>query len=413
MTPRFAISGVGVAAPTGIGVGAHWKNTLGRRGGLRRIAPEVHGGTGLRVAGSVPDFRPEEFVSPQIRVQTDRWTWLGMAAAELALADAALPEPDADRSRLAVLTAAATGGNEFGQREIHALWGKGPRAVSVYQSIGWFYAALCGQTSIRHGVTGRCGVTVAEGAGGLQAAAAALRLLRRGGADHVLLGAAEAPLSPFALVCHQHDTLSTGAEPAAAYLPFTRRARGGVLGEGAAMVVVEDADLARRRGAQVYAELAAVASTHDAHHPEEPPPDAGRLVAAVRSALDRADVVPSQVDVVFADASGDPRWDRLEIEALEAVFGTAAAPPVAVPKTLTGRLNSAGALLDLSWAALSLFHDVIPPAADGLDGIPFRGALDVVRTPRRDTGLGTALVIARGAGGFNAAAVLHAPGGHR
>jgi 3-oxoacyl-(acyl-carrier-protein) synthase len=412
MSGRFVISGIGVVAPTGTGQAAHWKSTLDRRDGLRPLHAAPNGWPGPRVAGVISDFQVGDFVPERVRAQTDRWTWLGLAAAELALSDAAITLPLPDPVRFAVLTSAASGGNEFGQREIQALWSKGPRAVSAYQSIAWFYAALSGQLSIRYGITGRCGVSVAEGAGGLNALAAALRLLRRDEADRVLVGGAEAPLSPFALACHSLDALSPQARADSAYLPFTAVASGAVPGEGGAMLVIEDADTARERGAQVYAELASVACTHDAHHPQDPPPDPDALAAAMRMALDRAGATADHVDVVFADACGDARWDCLEREALRAVFGARMTRlPMAVPKTLTGRLGSAGATLDLSWAALALFNDIVPPSAKGMDHAGGTGELDVVATPRRDTGLRTALVVARGSGGFNAAAILRAPGG--
>jgi minimal PKS chain-length factor (CLF/KS beta) len=407
----LVISGIGVVAPTGIGVAAHWKNTLDRRAGIRPVDPATAGDSGIRVAGVVSDFDPADFVPRRLQVQTDRWCWMGLAAAEMALADAAIS--DFDPYRLAILTAASEGGNEYGQREIQALWRDGPRAVSAYQSIAWFYAALAGQVSIRHGAKGRCGVAVADAAGGLHAAAQARRLLLRGQADHVLLGAAEAPLSPYALLCQASlGRHSTAGAAAGAYLPFSEQAAGWVPGEGGAMLVLERAETARARGAQIYAELAAVASTHDAHHPADPPPTAAHMAAAIALALERAGVTPGEVDLVLADGDGNRRWDALEAEALISALGRRAADvPVAVPKTLTGRLNSACGVLDLAWAALALFHDVVPPACEDLDGRPVIAGLDVARAPRRDANLHTALVFTRGVGGFNAAAVLKTAGG--
>ncbi|GAA1745351.1 beta-ketoacyl synthase N-terminal-like domain-containing protein [Nonomuraea bangladeshensis] len=407
----LVISGIGVVSPVGIGVAAHWKGTLDRRSGIQPIDAALSGGSGIRVAGVVPDFDPADFLPRRLQVQTDRWCWMGLAAAELALADAAVGT--FDPYRLAVLTAGSAGGNEYGQREIQALWREGPRAVSAYQSIAWFYAALAGQVSIRHGAKGRCGVAVADAAGGLHAAAQARRLLLRGQADQVLVGAAEAPLSPYALVCQSSLGRHSGADTArGAYLPFSERAAGSVPGEGGAMLVLERADTARARGAQVYAELASVACTHDAHHPADPPPTAAHMAEAVALALERAGVTPAEVDVILADGDGNRCWDELEAEALVSVLGARALEvPLAVPKTLTGRLNSACGVLDLAWAALALFHDVVPPAREDLDGQKVIAGLDVVRAPRRDTNLRTALVFTRGVGGFNAAAVLRTAGG--
>lgn len=397
------ITGIGVVAPTGIGVVEHWESTVGRRGGLGPISSFDASGLPVRVAGEVPWFDENEFVPSRLQVQTDRWTWMGLAATRMALDDAALDPSAHDPYDLSVVTASASGGNLFGQREIHALWEKGPRAVSAYQSIGWFYAANSGQISILEQLKGACGVVVSDSAGGIDAIASACRLIRRG-TKAVATGGTEAPLSPYALACQSGQaTLSTSDHPARAYRPFAPDACGYVPGEGGAMLVVEDRDFARRRGVpRIYAEIAGTASTHDAHHLTDPPPDHRKLARAMRLAMERAGCSPDDVDVVFADAAGDRALDALEAAAITQVVGKHV--PVAVPKTMTGRLYAGGAALDLSWAALALHHGLIPPSVN-LDGVAT--GIDIV-TKAREARLRTVLVVARGAGGFNSAAVLRA-----
>jgi 3-oxoacyl-(acyl-carrier-protein) synthase len=153
----------------------------------------------------------------------------------------------------------------------------------------------------------------------------------------------------------------------------------------------------------VYAEIAGTAATHDAHHPTDPPPDHRHLARAMREAIGRAGCAPEEVDVVFADGAGDPVRDKQEAAAIRDVFGDRPVP-VTVPKTMTGRLYSGGSALDLAWAALALTHDVIPPSVN-VDASGEHG-LDLVTTARVDAGLRTALVVARGTGGFNSAALL-------
>lgn len=402
------ITGIGVVAPTGIGVAEHWAGTLAARSRLGRVTAFDASRSPIRVVGEVPGFDEAAHVPSRLRVQTDRWTWMALASATLALADAGLDPAECDPYDLAVVTASSSGGNAFGQREIHALWSQGPRSVSAYQSIGWFYAASSGQISIRDQLKGGCGVVVADGAGGIEAAASAGRSIRRG-AKAVLVGGTEAPLSPYALACHARlSALSTGDDPATAYRPFAADATGSVLGEGGALLVVEDPGFAADRGARPYAEIAATASTQDAADPTGPPPDGRGLARAARTAIERAGVGPDEVDVVFADAVGHPDHDRPEVEALTEVFGGRRVP-VAVPKTMTGRLNCGGAALDLAWAALALRHGVIPPSV-GLDPVA-PGGLDLVTAARPAPGLRTALVVARGFGGFNSAAVVRAANG--
>ncbi|WP_037641255.1 beta-ketoacyl synthase N-terminal-like domain-containing protein [Streptomyces bicolor] len=404
---RSVITGIGVVAPTGIGVAEHWKRTLER---VSRIGPITEFDTSKlpsHLAGRVTGFDESAYVESKLRVQTDRWTWMALAAGRLAFEDADLDPHVHDPFDLSVVTASASGGNAFGQREIHNLWSQGPGSVTAYQSIGWFYAASSGQLSIRDQLKGACGVLVADATGGLDALAQARRLIARG-TGAVLVGGTEAPLSPYAMACQAgRATLSREPDPAAAYRPFAADSPGHVPGEGGAMVIVEEAEWAARRGAPAaYAEVLGTASTHDAHHPTEPAPDHRQLARAIREAIERSGLTPERIDVVFADGAGEPRLDRREADALVEIFGRRGVP-VAVPKTATGRLSSGGAALDLSWAALALAHDTVPPSVH-LTAEP-GDDLDLVTAARENAGLRTALVVARGEGGFNSAAVLGLP----
>ncbi|MFJ2115908.1 beta-ketoacyl synthase N-terminal-like domain-containing protein [Streptomyces sp. NPDC087850] len=406
MTPAAVITGIGVVAPTGTGVREHWDNTLAGRSGIAPITSFDASGLPVAVAGQVTGFEETEWVDHRLIVQTDRWTWLAFAASRLALDDAGLDLAGQNPLELSVVTAGGSGGNAFGQREIQALWQEGPRAVSAYQSIGWFYAASSGQLSIRHQLKGACGVLVADGAGGIDAVRQARRLLARGSAV-VLTGGTEAPLSPYALACQSGQRgLSHGTDPDTAYRPFAADATGHVPGEGGAMLVLEPRERARERGARMYAEVAGTAATHDAWHPEDPPPDPRQLERAVRESIARAGCTPDDIDVVFADGAGAARADRLELDALRAVFGGRRVP-VTVPKTMTGRLCSGGAALDLAWAALAIDRGVLPPTVN-VSADALGPGLDLV-TEARPADVRHALVVARGVGGFNSAAVLRRP----
>jgi 3-oxoacyl-(acyl-carrier-protein) synthase len=401
------ITGIGVVAPTGVGVDEHWRATLAGTSRLGPVTTFDAGALPVSVVGEVTGFDEAAHVDSRTRVQTDRWTWMALAATRMALEDAGL-EPDRhDPYDLAVITSSASGGNAFGQREIQALWSDGPRAVSAYQSIGWFYAASSGQISIKEQLKGSCGVLVSDGAGGLDAVAAAARAIRRG-TRAVVVGGTEAALSPYALACQvAAGTLSEDPDPTTAYRPFAPDAGGHVPGEGGAMLVVEDDTFARRRGVRNrYARLAGYAATHDAA-PLGAPHDPAAFERAIREALHRAGCTPADVDLVFADGAGHPGADSVEVAALCAVFGPRSVP-VAIPKTMTGRLNAGGAALDLSWAALTLAHRTVPPSVN-LAEFADDHILDIVTASYSDADIRTALVVARGAGGFNSALVLRRP----
>jgi minimal PKS chain-length factor (CLF/KS beta) len=394
------VTGLGVVAPNGLGVEEYWSAVLGARSGIGPISRFDPASYPTRLAGQVPGFAAAEHLPGTLVVQTDQWTHLGLVAAEWALADAGVDPRTVPEYDMAVVTASSSGGTEFGQHEIQRLWRHGPRHVTAYQSIAWFYAATTGQISIRHGMRGPCGVIASEQAGGLDAIGQARRTLRSG-ARLVVTGGTDAALCPYGLVAQlSTGRLSTGSDSATAYTPFDRGAAGYLPGEGGAILIVEDAPHATARGVQGYGEIAGYAATFD------PRPGSGRppgLRRAVELALADAGVSAADVDVVFADAAGVPELDRIEAETLAAVFGPGGVP-VTAPKTMTGRLY-AGMALDVATALLAIRDGVVPPTVGVRDPIA-HPRLDLVCDQPRPGEIEVALVLARGFGGFNAALVV-------
>jgi 3-oxoacyl-(acyl-carrier-protein) synthase len=404
---RAVITGLGVVAPNGIGTEPWWQATKEGRGGIGPITHFDASRYSTVLAGEVDGFEATDYIDQRLIVQTDRWTWMGLAATEMALKDAAFDPTGQDPYRMSVITASSSGGNEFGQKEIQNLWGKGPIFVGAYQSIAWFYAATTGQISIKHGMKGPCGVIIAEGAGGLEALWHARRTIRRG-VDFVVSGGTEAPIGPYALVCQlRSGRLSSETDPARAYRPFDAGANGYVPGEGGAIVVVEALDTAQERGAPaIYAEILGYGATNDAHDASRPPSDGRQLARAISLALERAGVAPGDVDAIFADAAGVPEADAAEAEAIRHVFGDrASSVPVTAPKTMTGRLYAGGAALDVAAAALAMRDGCLPPTIN-LDEPAPGCELDFVVGEAREAKLDTVLVNARGFGGYNAALIL-------
>nr|WSX53535.1 ketosynthase chain-length factor [Streptomyces sp. NBC_00974] len=410
MSGRTVITGIGVVAPNGIGADAFWKATQSGTAVLGRITREGCEHLPLRIAGEVRGFDAASVVEERFLVQTDRYTHHALAAADLALEDARLGRADYedDPFSVGVVTAAGSGGGEFGQRELQHLWEQGPRYVGPYQSIAWFYAASTGQISIRRGLKGPCGVVAADEAGGLDAFAHAARAIRQG-SRAMLVGATEAPLAPYSIVCQLgYEALSTHEDPERAYRPFTDKACGYVPAEGGAMFLVEDERAAMRRGASVRAVLAGHAATFTApHHPEAEGEYGEGLAHAIRGALRDAGCAPEEVDVVFADALGTPEADRAEAAAiLSALGGHGRTVPVTAPKTGTGRAYCAAPALDTAAAVLALEHGVVPPTPNVFDVCH---DLDVVTGGARPAELRTALVLSRGLMGSNAALVIRNP----
>ncbi|MEW1671770.1 ketosynthase chain-length factor [Streptomyces noursei] len=407
MSPATVVTGIGITAPNGLGTRHYWDAT---RTGRSAIAPATRfdpTGYPAQLAGEITDFTAEDHLPGPLLAQTDRVTRLALLAADWAFADAGITPSTLDAYAMGVVTASSSGGFEFGQNELRALWSKGSRHVSAYQAFAWFYAVNTGQISIRHGMKGPSGVVVSDQAGGLDALAQARRHIRKG-TPLVLSGGLDASLCPWGWVAQlASERLSTSRDPHRAYLPFDAAAHGHVPGEGGALLLLEDADAARDRGAHVYGEIAGYGATFD------PAPTSGRpptLRRAIELALDDARTAPADIDVVFADAAALPELDRIETRALTDVFG-AHAVPVTAPKTMIGRLNSGAAPLDVAAALLALRDGLIPPTVN-VTPDPSH-PIDLV-TEARPAALRTALVLARGHGGFNSALVVRAadPGRH-
>ncbi len=406
MNGHAVVTGMGVVAPNGIGTDAFWKATREGISVLDLITRDGCEGLPMRVAGEVRGFDATAVIEERFVVQTDRFTHFAMAAADLALADSGL-RADADSPfDVGVVTAAGSGGGEFGQRELQRLWGQGPRFVGPYQSIAWFYAASTGQISIRGGFKGPCGVVASDEAGGLDAVAHACRNVARG-TRAVVVGAAEAPLAPYSAVCQLgYAELSRATEPADAYLPFTSSACGFAPAEGGAMLVVEDAEHARRRGAAARATVAGQAATFTG--PSRWADSREGLARAIRGALAQARCSPGDIDVVFADAVGTPQADLAEAGALADALGRhSSRVPVTAPKTGTGRAYCGAPLLDIAAAVLAMEDGVVPPTPHVTDVCH---DLDLVTGRPRPARLRTALILSRGLMGSNSALVLTGTG---
>jgi minimal PKS chain-length factor (CLF/KS beta) len=400
---RAVVTGIGVVAPSGIGADAHWKSVLDGASKLAPITRFDSSSYPVSLAGEVPEFNVDDYITARLKVATDRWTWHGFAATQEALADSALDLSTMDAYDTAVALASSSGGNEFGQGELQSLWSEPDGKVSVYQSIAWFYAASVGQISILHQLKGQCSVLVAEAAGGLDSFAQATRTVRRG-TKVVFAGGTEGPLSPYALTCQlSTKRLSTDTDPATAYRPFESGAAGYVAAEGGAVLLVEDLDHALERGAEIYGEVLGWAATHDGRASR--PGDGGdteQVARAMRLAIQRAGRDPSDVDVVFPDAVGVPECDLVEATAIRSVLGDDV--PVTTQKGQLGRMYQGGAAVDVATALQAIRSDTLPPTPGMTDVAP-GCELNFVRTPTA-TRTSLALINARGYDGYNTSLVL-------
>lgn len=401
MNTSVWITGVGVAAPTGLGRDEHWKATVE---GDRRITPITRfdtTGYPSTLAGQITGFEPADHIPKRLLPQTDISTRLALVAVAEAIEDARLRPEDTTDYDMGVVTSNATGGFAFTHREFRKLWHQGPRSVSVYESFAWFYAVNTGQISIRNGMRGPGSALVADQAGGLDAIGHARRTVRNG-TPIVVTGGIDSALDPWGYASHiSSGRISRTTDPARAYLPFSADPEGHVPGEGGAMLLVESAESALTRGVEPLAEIAGYASGFD---PEPGTGDSSVLRRVIETAVTDAGLGPEDVDVVFADAAADPGDDAAEAGAIREVFGPGGVP-VTAPKALVGRLGSGGGPLDTATALSAFSAGSIPPTGTDIE-VPREYGIDLVGARPRPANLDTALLLARGIRGFTSAVLL-------
>ncbi|MFI6896645.1 ketosynthase chain-length factor [Streptomyces sp. NPDC050256] len=405
MRQDVVVTGIGVTAPNGVGAEAFWESTLKGVSGIRPISRFDAAGYPVSVAGEIPEFEAEKAFTKKLMPQTDRLTRLSLFASAFALEDAAIRPGELPEFSMGVSVSSSTGGLEFGQRELQQLWGTGWESVSAYMSFAWYYAVHTGQISIRNGMRGPGGVVISEQAGGLDALALARRRVRKGVAV-MTAGGMDGLICPYgAAIQSSAREVSTQTDPDRAYLPFDPDAAGHVIGEGGAILILESrADAESRQAPRIHGTIAGYGSAFD---PAPAESGGDGLLRAARVALADAGLTASDIDVVFADAAATPSLDRAEATVLSALFGDCGVP-VSAPKTMTGRLLSGGAPLDVAAALLAIRDRTVPPAVNVVPG-RIDPRIDLVTGSGRSLDIRAALILARGRGGFASAVVVTRP----
>ena len=409
MSKEAVITGLGVIAPAGTGREAFWNGVRSGKSFLTPITRFDATRFSSKVAGVIPDFQPAQVIDPRIIAQTDRWTHFDLVCAKEAIADANLDIQQEEPTRIGAVFAAGTGGNAYGQQQLHICWEKGPRYVSAYQSIAWFYAASIGQVSINNGIRGYGRNICAEAAGGLIALAHAAKIIEQGACDVVIVGGSEAPVAPYAFACCQASGLVSSETGPYPYRPFDAARSGPIIGEGGAAFCIESKEHAQRRGASIYARIAGGGQSFDGKQTHEPESSGRAYATAMQHALKAAQLESSEIDWVLCDGLGTREGDRAEVKALQHVFGDdLASIPASAPKSMFGRLLNGASTVDVVMALLGMQSDVILPTV-GFTQPDAQCLIDCVPNESRSHMLNNVLVGARGFGGFNASLVLRKP----
>jgi 3-oxoacyl-[acyl-carrier-protein] synthase II len=405
---RVAITGIGLVTPIGVGAETNWRNALAGTSGLGRPSERHDPNLPVRVVGEVRDFEATDFITKKLMVRSDRNTHFAFAACQEALADAGIDPEQVDKTQVGLVFASNYGGLSYYLDNLERLHQKGPSFVSAYMATAWIPSASVGQLSILYGFTGYSKTLINDSAGGLDAVGAGYAAIRRGDSDVIIAGGFEAALADAAMVCLASfgDICRDSDDPTTAYRPFDSDRRGIVVAEGGAIVLLEELEQAKSRGAHIYAEVCGFAQTCDAVHLQRFADDGEQYARAMRLALGQGGVDSGDVDYVSADGRAIEAADRSEAKAIKlGLDGRGAEVPVSAPKSMSGNTLAGAGTIDTAYAALALRDGAIPPTINIDKQDPELGLNIVANEPLR-TELDVALVLARGTGGVNSALVL-------
>ncbi len=408
---RVVITGVGAVTPIGTGADGLWAGLVARRSAVRAVTRFDPTPFRSRIAAEIPDFRPQDRLAAKQVKRLDRFSQLAVTSAGLALEDAALRPAGEDGDRVGVMMGSALGGVAHAEAQIGPFLKEGARGLDPTLALAVFAGAASCNIAIAFGFTGPNATNAMSCASGTIAVGDAFQTIRAGRADVMLAGGAEAPLAPmtfgaFAVI----RAMSTrNDDPSAASRPFDRERDGFVMGEGAAVLVLEERSRALARGAKIYAEVAGYAQTNDAYHMTAPRPDARQAARAIRLALEDGRVGPGEVGYVNAHGSATPLNDPTETAALKLVFGEGAYRlAVSGTKGYYGHALGASGAIEAAICALAVARRWLPPTINLEHPDP---ACDLDCLPGEGRRAEPEAVVSNsfGFGGVNAVLVLRRP----
>ena len=405
---RVVVTGVGLVSPLGIGTEATWSALVAGKSGIGPITQFDPADYDSRIAGEVPDFDPKDFLDVKQVRRTDRFIQFGLAAAHFAMEDSGLPVETVGAHRVGVLVGSGIGGIATIETTARTLIERGPSRISPFFIPMLAINMAAGHISIRYGLSGPNSAPSTACTTGLHALGDAYRLIQHGYADAVLAGGTEAVVQPLAVggFCRMKALSTRNDEPEKASRPWDRDRDGFVIGEGAGLLVLEELEQARRRGAAIYAEVAGYGMSADAHHISAPHPEGAGAETVMRRAMEDAGLELDRLDYINAHGTSTPLGDVSEIRAIKRLFGDHAKKlTVSSTKSATGHLLGAAGGLEAGILALAV-RDQVLPATLNLDHPDEECDLDFVPHEARHTELEVGLTNSFGFGGTNGAVVM-------
>ena len=408
MKRRVVVTGVGLVTPLGIGTGPTWEALINGRSGVGPITRFDAGAYASQIAAEVKGFDVEAWFEKKQAKNIDHFVQYAVAAAEMAWQDSGLSITEENRDRVGVITGCGMGGLPTIEEYHQVVMERGPRKITPFFIPRVIPNMVSGQISIRLGSRGPNLSQTTACAAGTHAVGEAFRHIAYGDCDAVITGGAEAVICPLAVGGFSAmKALSTRNDaPQAASRPFDRDRDGFVISEGSGMLVLEELESARARGAKIYAEVIGYGQTSDAFHIAAPPEDGEGAARCMAMALRDAGLAPGQVDYINAHGTSTPLNDFCETRAIKTVFGEQAYKlAVSSTKSMTGHMLGAAGGVEAAFTALTIFHGIIPPTIN-LENPDPDCDLDYVPLNAREQRVQVAMSNSFGFGGTNGVVVL-------
>jgi 3-oxoacyl-[acyl-carrier-protein] synthase II len=364
---RVVITGIGAVTPIGHGQEGLWQGVLRGQSAVRRVSTFDVSAYRCQVAAEVRDFDPTPHLDKKQLKRLDRYSQFAVCTAKMAVADACLYLDEERHDQVGVCIGSALGGMITAEAQHGEFTARGLGAVSPMLAVSVFGAAASCNIAIEFGITGPNTANCNSCAAGAIAIGDAMRFIQRGEAEIMLAGGVEAPIAPLSFGAFSviRAMSKRNHDPERACRPFDKGRDGFVMGEGAAILVLEEVAHAERRGARIYGELLGYSLTNDAHHMSAPHPTGAEGARAIAMALKDAGLRPEDIEYINAHGSSTPLNDKTETMAIKQVFGDHARRlPISGTKGLYGHPLGASGAIEAAIGALSLSHDYLPPTVN-------------------------------------------------
>jgi len=408
MKRRIVVTGVGIISPLGTGIEKNWKGIIEGKSGIRYITRFDASTFPVKIAGEVPDFNPEEYIEKKEVKKMDTFIHYALAASIMAAKDAGLEVTSENAERVGVYIGSGIGGLPAIEHWHTVLKEKGPGRVTPFFIPMVIINLASGQVSIQLGAKGPNSCAVTACATGNNSIGDAFKIIERGDADVMIAGGTESVITPLCVAGFSSmKALSTRNDaPEKASRPFDKNRDGFILGEGAGILVLEEMETAKKRGARIYAEIVGYGMTADAFHMTTPAPEGEGAMRCMNMALKSGEINYEDVDYINAHGTSTPVGDAAETMAIKRVFkGHAKSLAVSSTKSMTGHLLGAAGGIEAVITVLSIYHSTMPPTINYETPDP-ECDLDYVPNRAREKKIRVAMSNSFGFGGTNATLVF-------